>query len=425
MSRTRPPLVAAAIALSSIACSDSTTPGQADFTITPATAWAGSEIVVAGHGLATASTPPVFRVGDSTLAGRSVNDSTWAVTLPTTVSGPVTVTLTLNGHGVTLDPVKVRGATRADEFTVRFPWDLLVWPKTGDASVLGGDADGNLVLLNATTGVVTTIDSLIDSNLMRGPGVTTRDSTFLLRPRLSQSLESWTLFPAPARIEQFAAITSTRQVMQFGPDAFFVSHNHQFDVTAPGGNYSEQAEETSGVIMSPTHDRATIRVNSDPSGAPVFNVATGAIAYRLADLTSVQGAEFSADGQLLAAAGGVTGPGTPGRVVLVQAANGTVLQDTTLTSAVWGIALDPNRPLVYVGIDVPDAGGGGATHPGIVVLDRGSLARLGLMVATASGPGCIISGCYGGVLATSSEPAVYAIWSWQGNARAWRFGTGD
>ena len=425
MSRSASAVVGCILVGCAAACSDSTTPGQADFTVSPSTAWAGSEVVVGSHALERASAPPVFRSGDSTLASRSVNDSTWAVTLPTTASGQVQLRLALDGDSVTLAPVTVLGFTGTRVFTVDFPWDLLVWPRTGDAGVLGGDLSGNLVLLNATTGAVTTVDSLFDVSLMRGPGVTTRDSTFLLRPRLSTSLEAWTPFPSPARTAEFASITSTRQAMQFGPDAFFVSHNHQFEVTAPGGSYTEQAEETSGVIMSPTHERATIRVNDAWSGVPVFDVASGAIAYRVSDLKTAEGADFSRDGQLLAVAGGTGGPEAANRVVLVRSADGTVLHDTTFTSVVWSVALDPDRPLVYVGIDVPDAGGAGATHPGVVVLDRASFARLGVMVAKASEPACIIGGCYGGVLAVSSEPAVYAVWSWQAAARAWRFVTGD
>ena len=423
MRRPGPTLVACTLAICAAACSESTTPSQADFTVSPASAWAGSEVTVAGHALVRTSAPPVFRAEDSTLTTRLVNDSTWAVTLPVTASGPVQLTLTLDRDTVTLAPVTVRGFTGTRVFTVDFPWDLLVWPNTADASILAGDLNGNLVLLNATTGAVTTIDSLLDFNLLRGAGPTTHDSTFLLRPRLSTSLEAWTLFPAPTRTDQFGTITSTRQAMQFGPDAFFVSHNHQFDVTAPGGNYSEQAEETSGVIMSPAHDRATIRVNSDASGVPVFDVASGAIAYRVSDLKTAEGADFSRDGQLLAVAGGTAGPEAAHRVVLMRSSDGTVLHDTTLTSVVWSVAIDRDRPLVYVGIDVPDAGGG-TTHPGVVVLDRDTFAPLGVMIVRVSEPVCVMT-CYGGVLAVSGEPAVYAIWSWQGNARAWRFATGS
>lgn len=417
-------LLAAAAVTMSAACSDNTTPGQGDFTVSPAAAWAGSDVIITAHDLSAASAP-VVRAGDSTLTVHPVNDSTWAVTLPTTAAGPVQLAVALGGESATL-PVTVRGFTGLQTFTADFNWDLLVWPRTGDAGVLAGDANGNLVRLNATTGAVATFDSVFDATLMHSPGVTTADSTFLLRPRLSAALESWKLYPAPARTAQYGTLTTTRQAMQFGPTAFFVSHNHEFDVATSQGSYTEPAEETSGVIMSPAHDRATIRVNSDPSGVPVFDVSTGGVAYRVADLKSAEGADFSSDGQLLAVAGGTADPGSAHRVVLVRASDGAVLHDTTLASVVWSVALDRTRPLVYVGIDIPDAAGGGATHPGVVVLDRNTFGRLGTLAAPSSGPGCIISGCYGGVLAVSSEPAVYAIWSWQiPETRAWRFGTAE
>ena len=425
MSRPASVFVAASVIILA-ACSDSTTPGQGDFTVSPATAWAGSEIQVTAHGLTGAVAAPVVRAGDSVLAVRPVGDYIWAVRLPATAGGPVALTVETDGQSETLPPITVRGFTASATFPVAFTWDLLVWPRTGDAGVLGGDDKGNLVQVNVSTGAVTTFDSLFDASLMRGPGVTTDDSTFLLRPRLSTALESWTLNPAPTRIAQYTAFAVTRQMMQFGPDEFFRSRAHEFDVMGPGGIYTEEAEETSGVIMSPTHDRATTRVNRDPNGAAVFNVATGAVAYRLADLQSVEGADFSGDGQLLAAAGGTAGVESAHRAVLLRASDGTVLHDTTFTNVVWSIALDRDRPLVYVGIDIPDAAGGGATHPGVVVLDRNTFAQLGVLAAPPSAPGCIVSGCYGGVLAVSSEPAVYAAWSWQvSELRTWRFGTKD
>jgi hypothetical protein len=427
MCRSGSVLVALALEILAAACSDNTTPDQGEFTVSPATAWAGSEVEVTAHGLSGAVAMPVVRAGDSTLAVRPVSDYVWAVRLPATAGGSVALAMDIAGQNVTLPPITVRGFTAARAFATHFTWDLLVWPRTGDASVLGGDDNGNLVRVNVTSGELTKFDSLFDNRLMRGPGVTTDDSTFLLRPRLSTAVEAWTLYPTPVRVARYPTFTFTRQMMQFGPDAFLLSRSYQFEVTAPAGNYSEPAGETSGVFMSPTHDRATIRVNLDRDGVPVFHVATGAVAYRLADLQNAVGADFSSDGQLLAVAGGTAYAETADRAVLVRASDGTVLHDTTFSSVVWGIALDRSRPLVYVGIDIPapDAGGR-ATRPAVVVLDRDTFAQLGVLAAPATAPACILSGCYGGVLAVSSEPAVYAVWSWQSAPlQAWRFGTAD
>jgi hypothetical protein len=189
--------------------------------------------------------------------------------------------------------------------------------------------------------------------------------------------------------------------------------------------------------MSPTHDRATIRVNGDLSGVPVFDVATGGIAYRVPGMQSSEGAAFSADGQWLAVAGGMScvSCSDSARVVVLRANDGTLVHDTTIAGPAWGVAFDRSRPLLYVGITrvgttYVDSLEGPEIHPAVLVLDRDTFAQLGLLAPRLTEPACWSrrgqGGCYGAVLATSDEPAVYAIsGSNLPSVYSWRFDTGE
>lgn len=428
--------VVLAVAGLAAACSDGTRPDSGtDFHVSPARTWAGSDVLVQQHLFTDLEQDPVFQLTDSVLDARKVNDSTWTVTLPVWATGQAMLKLALaSGHTFTLDPIWVRGFAGTQEFSTTIFETLMVRPEARDAVVLGGDGM-NLLEINATRNTQVRLDSLLDWSAanLRGPGPTEQSDEFLVWPHDS-TMQRWTLDPAPEQVSA-TTVTYARAAMQFGQAGLFIATNHEFSVTGPGLSYSEGAEEVQGGVISPAHDRATIRVNWDQAGVPVFDVATGAIAYRVPGMQSSEGAAFSADGQWLAVAGGKSCVGCTdsARVVVLRASDGTLVHDTTVAGAAWGVAFDRSRPLLYVGIlrvgtTYVDSLEGPEIHPGVLVLDRDNFTRLGMLAPPLTEPACWSSrgqgGCYGAVLATSDEPAVYAITGFNlRSVYSWRFDT--
>jgi len=116
------------------------------------------------------------------------------------------------------------------------------------------------------------------------------------------------------------------------------------------------------------------------------------------------------DGALLVIAGGIDyALRPPSRVQLLEATSGTVLEDTTLADVgVFAVALDPNRPLVYVGLSVHDAPGDPA-FPAILILDRSTFAPVGRLDVPRDVPDCTFD-CYKGVIALSDANGIYVAW---------------
>ncbi len=322
--------MAGAVALLA-ACADNSGPDTgADFHVSPTRIWAGSDVLVQNRIFGDLEQAPVFRLADSVLAARQVNDSTWTVTLPAWAAGQVMLKLALaSGDTFTLDPVSVRGFTGAHDFSTLIFETVMVWPVGGDAVVLGGDLM-NLLEINATANTLVRLDSLMDWSAanFRGVGPTEQNDEFLVWPHDS-TMQRWKLLPSPELVSP-TTVSYARAAMQFGAGGLFVATNHEFTVTGPGPSYSEQAEEVQGAVMSPSHDRASIRVNWDQAGVPVFDVGTGTIAYRIPGVQSSEGVAFSPDGQWLAVAGGTRCVNCDSaRVVLVRASDGEVMHDTT------------------------------------------------------------------------------------------------
>jgi hypothetical protein len=204
------------------------------------------------------------------------------------------------------------------------------------------------------------------------------DGSFVLWPVDSATPQVWSLLPSPQKVADAPA--ASYSVMMLAGDGYLKGYSNMLQVHGASGDYSEPATDVDGGVMSPTHDRATVRSVWEFSDLPVFDVATGAIAYRLSGVQSSLGVAFSADGQWLAVAGWKKHFAYDSvRVTLVQASGGEVVHDTTFSGHAWGVAFDRSRPLLYVGVDVPDSGAGGGFHPGILVLDSGTFARVGLL----------------------------------------------
>ena len=410
-----------------LSCSDSsstTVPPAATVTVSPTTLWGGGTLLVRSAAFKPGGTGATIQAGGMSLVLTRVDDSTMTTRLPNTLSGTITPTAVVSGVTVDLAALMVYGYAETVSYEPLFDEDVYVWPRDGHARIMGGYfyastggpvPDPGLGFIDLDTRAVTSFPGILNTNILRGPGATYQDSIFILKSSGNGPVEVWRLLPTPTLLESHPEVTSGRQALRFGPNAWFTSSNHSFSY--PGFQFAgNAAEETEGVFMSPRHDRATITVDHVfVPGVPVFNVPSGTLAYSISQLASAQGVDFSPDGELLAMAGGITGwPEGAGRILLLNATTGAVIHDTTVDRRVFAVAIDPVRPLLYVGLIAAD------DRPVVLVLDRNSFKTLGEMAVPATAPSCFL-GCYKGVIALSNAPALYVFWGFNGASRAYRF----
>jgi len=280
----RPQSILTLALLALAACGSPAEPSLASgVAIAPTHAWAGSIVRVTAAAFRNGADGAVLQIGTETLPLSRIDNTTLAATLPSTMSGTFTPRLEAQGQVITLSPVTIGGYVEAFTLQPVLAWDVVVWPRDGGANVMGPSPEG-LTLLRLDTRTVTSFDSIIDTDLLRGPGATNQDSIFLLRPRNSATLESWRILPTPERVAVHD-MGSSGQSMRLGPNAWFGSSAHSYSTTIraessqPYVRTQVQAEETEGVLMSRRHDRATIQVDAAFDGVPVFDVPSGQVAY--------------------------------------------------------------------------------------------------------------------------------------------------
>lgn len=417
-------------AIGAVACDGTIAPETFPVRVAVTEAWSGAEVPIVSRGFGATWLLPSVWLDDVALAVRRLDDTTVAATLPV-ASGPHALTVRGLHTEPTTVPVTVYGYAGADDAYPDIIADVLVWPRTGHASVLGVSQLG-LTLIDLDAKTVTAFDSLFDParcwDGLRGPGVTYRDSVFVVLPIGSPSVESWRFWPTPAPVAVHLSVGIPRQVMQLGPDTWFTGGAHssrilsRADSSQPYQEATIQMEETEGVHLSPRKDRATIRVDRAWGGIPVFDVPSGAVAFWITAQEVAAGIDFSADGELLAVVGGTTWFESPtGRVLLLRASDGAILQDTTLDLQVFAVAIDPVRPWLYVGAAEPDGSPLGSAHPVVLVLDRSTFRLIATLRVPENAPSCSY-GCYKGVIAVSASRSVYAVWGYAPPATiAWKF----
>lgn len=428
MPRLRRSLLAIA-ALAGAACSDASVGGGLDAPITPigARIWAGSTLQLRSQSFRDHGDGATFVAGATSIPLVRVNDTTMSVTLPTTMGGSVSAHIDFAGTAVALPALQIAGfASIAQPPGADIVWDVYATTRNGHAAAVGTTGVG-LVFVDLET--ATTSAPVAGSNYswLRGPGATYQDGVYLLRAA-NDPVASWDFTGAtPTKVATHPVASSTRQAMRLGPNAWFVSTSNQFQTLVrtndidPYITTTTVATETEGVYMSPRHDRATIAVDRVLSGVPVYDVPSGNLAYTLTELKSVQGVAFAPDGAQFALAGGsVDKPEDPGRVLLVDAASGSVQRTVTLDRSVFGVAIDPARSVVYVGVNQAVAGPVEA-RPSIVVLDKATFAVVGEMAVPSTAMGCQFGSCYKGVMSLGSDGALYMFWSFNGPARVYKF----
>lgn len=394
----------------------------------PSQLWASNTLTLRAADFAAGGDDIEVIIGGVATAATRVDDTTFSVTVPAELGGRPTLVVRWRDVERTLAPVVVYGFDRVLTGSVLLPWDLRVLPGT-ESVVMAGDLSNNLVLWNLVTGAEQLVPGAHGLDRSRGPGPTPDPSIFLLSPPNAPFVERWRLFPTAERLDTLP-VAPARQVLQLSQNVVFSSTAHDYwmltrsDASAPFVEiYRERGEETEGVFLSPRGDRAAINIDGPvPNGVPVFDAATGAVAWRVSSFRGITGTEFNADGATLLFVGPDSAHGLADtrfpvqgfRVELRDATTGEVRAARAIDRNLAGATFDPVADLVYVITSRPRVIGTTDIGPGILVLRRSTLATVAELEVPASTTGCL-NACYKAVVAVSAEPALYVVTEVEGN----------
>ena len=403
----------AALLVLSVACDGpSTAPLPPEFRLDHGPVWDGAEVVISSESFITAGAVRV-RAGDAadSLPLRRVSGSELAVRLPSLAQDDVALSVELDGTVYPLGNLGLRGYTGFRELAEPLSNDLMLWPRSR-ASVLTGNLDG-MLLIDLPSGNIARFPGTGSYELGGGgPGVTHIDGLFVTVPDNAGDVETWWLLPFAQKVASLPLDAGNiRRIMQLNENAWVLASASRYRFLPAQSHIEEVVSNIYGLYMSPRADRATFRFTGSLVDLPILDAKAATVAYRVAGVRSVQGADFSADGELLAIAGGA-GPSGPYRVVLLRAGDGTVLREMALDGAPFTLTLDPVLPLVYVGMEEDE-------RPVVLILDRETFALRGKLVVPATAPECTF-GCFGGLIARSAEPALYVLKT-DGPAVVYRF----
>ncbi len=426
-------VAAFALALSLVGCSSDPTgtpdpgpPQDPTFTVADRAVWSGASIEISSDGFRQRGDDATLEVGGITLQLRRVNATTMVATAPVDRAGVWPATVHLDGMSYPVGTVTVAGFANATSLpsTAQIPHDVYVATVDHEGPVvLGGNLDGDLAVVHLRSGATTVIPDVIDPDDLRGPGMTPNRGVWLLRSKAG--LERWGIDASPARIASVPGATmATRQVVELGSGGLLTTTSSDWYVwnrKASGDGYlpgvvgDRTLNDPYGLLLSTAANRIVPRVNTMPLGVPVFDLASGDVAFTSA-MTAVADAAFSADGSQIVLVGDV---GVEPTLSVIQADDGSVVASRAMESDPFAVAFDPSGRWIVVGITrVTD----GATRPGVMVLNRNDLSVVAEMASPAAAPSCQGTGpraCILGVIAIEDHE-VYIFHS-NGPPRIWHF----
>ena len=296
--------------------------------VEPQSAYAGGRITIKSARFRDLDSVHVF-VDTFQLATHARGDDSVVVVLPRSARG--SYTLRLGRNGLPLGEIEIAGYVGFKPIT-RFIGNYLdVWPEGGRASVIAGNYRDNVVAdvlqVMPATGLISTLVSgfPIGWDVPRTPGRTHNDGVVLLQPRAGNA-QAWRLLPG-AQVVDTLPFENLRHAAVFNDSTYFRAFHHRVETRRFDGRYLYMGtyEETHEVILSPTRDRATLRVNGSQTGPPVFNMATGDTAYHVRQLFRSYGAAFSEHGDTLWMLG-VTPNDLRSSLVMLNARTGVLLK---------------------------------------------------------------------------------------------------
>ncbi|HEY4100297.1 MAG TPA: hypothetical protein VGM20_05400 [Gemmatimonadales bacterium] len=418
-------------ACSSNSPDQTTTPPATTFTVGPHDIWAGSTVTIrssAFHGAI--DTTGVAQFNGTSLVLHRVDDTTLSVNLPpSTMAGSYPLSLQFAAVVKTLDPITVYGYADSTSYPIQNDWDTYAWPRgTPHAMVMGTDDSDIIHVVNLDTHAITPIRGLGGHGGfgfgLYGPGFTYADDSALIvqgpdepfsgppqaffRVRLDSPTVLVPLSPPNVFLDG-----PVRDIMRLSPTTWFVAGKAggyvvaNVDSTAPEGGTPTTTlaliGNGTGTYISPRHDRATGTPDlSGSAGIPVLDLPSGNVAFHVPMDGGAYGADFSADGSFLA----MTGSGS-GRLIQLNASDGTVLQDTTFSANAYEVAYDPARPLVYVLTLTATQPGNPALSSEVLVLDRATFRVVGRLDAPQSYEATCNTNLRGALSVSRSANALY------------------
>lgn len=424
--------LALGVAFMLVACSSNDGPPPPPFdgpiSASPAELWASNTLTLRAADFAVGGDDIAVTIGGLAAPATRADDTTFSATVPSELGGRATLVVRWRDVERTLAPLVVYGFDRVLTGSVLLPWDLRVLPGT-EPVVMAGDLSNNLVLWNLVTGVEQLVPGVHGLDRSRGPGPTPDPNIYLLSPPNAPFVERWRLFPTAERLDTLPVIPG-RQVMQLSENVVFRSTSHQFAILTrpdPSSPFTvalfEGGEETESVFLSPRGDRAAIAIDGPvPLDVPVFDAATGSVAWRASSFSGVTGAEFSADGATLLFVGPDSAHGLADtrfpvegfRVELRDATTGEVRAARAIDRNLAGATFDPIADLVYVITTRPRVIGTRDIGPGVLVLRRSTLETVAELEVPANATACL-NFCYKAVAAVSTEPALYVVTEVEGS----------
>lgn len=386
-------LRALAVAAFLAACSDPTEPPLPSFSVSPATQWSGGAMTLRSRYFVGRQQLPVVLAGSDTVAFTRQDDSTLASTVPLGPSGQLTLSLARGDRRDSLGVVQRVGRSSHLMLLVALDGELHAADSAGVPFVFGGYTNGTQIREQIVRVRVPTFDLLTlrqPSNAFYGLAPSATLGVYAVRDS-TDSLRLATLFgSAPAVIGTVPWVGTgfSRQVSQLSAGIWLFTNAHQSYTRAEADSCCVyraflNAESPYAVYLSPRGDRSTLAtvVAGTPGdeGVPVFDNATGAVAYRL-PLVATEAATFSADGSVLFAVGG--SDHSSDTLIAVNATTGALLVPKVR------LPLGMNA----MGVAYSSRGGGqvlvGAANPSMLALLVYSASTLELLGILPSGDDC-------------------------------------
>lgn len=395
-------------------------------------AWAGSTITVRSTLFSADSTSSLW-LGDSLMDVTRVDDTTLAMTIPSTFSGSYHLTAGSPAHKVDAGTLVVYGAVSFRTYPVTF-WDgeAQRWP-LGPHAAVAGFTDNAMTVVDLEAGTFSSFTPGRGELQLHEPGPTSIDSVFVTGSPTSDSVEVWKIGSVPTEVsaaskpDNYAGVYYDILMPEPGQWWWLASDWIRTPVTCTtiaGPEGFDRSPDASRLVVLADGTAGDVRdcpfvpvgATQVLDGAPVFDVASGQLAFTVPQIRNPTGDAFSSDGQLLAITGGDVPQGqvtyaSPGHLTVVDAASGTVRADTLLDRPAWSAAFDPARSLLYVLVSAKASG----DAPTVLVLDPSTLREEGEMHATTTDGSC----CAFSLLVMGSDSSLYAFA--ENGSKAWRF----
>ncbi|HXE57535.1 MAG TPA: hypothetical protein VNK43_06005 [Gemmatimonadales bacterium] len=390
---------------------DADEPGRTEVpvTIAPTAQWCGNEVRVTSARYVGLELLPVFRAGATAVYARRLDDSTLAVATAELPCGTYELTETFEDETPrSLGTITLHGFTRLAGAQPDLYGDMVVWSRTGEVIVVGGNREGLGLVYPRTDRLVhyPGVGRIAEPGRLQEPGLSYDHNIVLVTAQDetgSELVQAWRLLPSPTLVTTYSLWRGpARQLLQLSPTLWLVGWPHDAQTVSPAGVRATAWESgPSGLRLSPRRDRATVTSNGTASGHPVFDAVSGELVYEIASIWRGTAAEFSFDGDTLYIAGHARRWYEEPVLKAVRAADGLSIATVPLPTeyyAFFSMALDPEAPLLYVGAARRFSGA-----PVLLVYDRRDLSLVATLKVPEAPENVCSWACDGGVVAVDGN----------------------